>query len=189
MRRRKWLRVPARARCCFDRLSAPAKDHDLLWMETISPLGKWAAGVGGVTLAVVLSFAGSTYTSFIQVYDKCPTRLIASDAILAARVWALWALIGAAIALSGLALPRIAKLTWHGFGYGSRDGWQPAVFTSYAHTILIGLGAAAVASVPLAALSVAARQTPDGLTRYVRQIDARCANAPKKDVGAGSDTR
>ena len=171
----------------FSRLHAPAGDNDVLLMSLGDSVAKWVAGVGGVTLAVAISFSASAYTSFIQVSEKCQARLIASDAILGGRAFGLWAAAGAAIALFGLACPHISKQLW----YSSRiqkshkskipdpiiDNWRPTVLIVNIHFSLIALGFCIVVAVPLAALSTLARQTSGGLSRYVQTIDAKCPEA------------
>lgn len=168
-----------------------AKANDFLLLHLGDSVAKWVAGVAGVILAIAVSFSSSAYTSFIQVYDKCQARLIASDAILTGRVFALSALAGAFAALFGLALPHLSKQLW----YSSRtlearksntplptlNDWHPTTLIANIQSALIVLGFRVVAVIPLAALSVFARQTPEGLAQYVRTINATCV---KQNAGA-----
>jgi len=159
-------------------------------MRLADSVAKWVAGVGGVTLAVAISFSSSAYTSFIQVYDKCQTRLIASDATLGGRSLGLFAVIGASTALAGLAWPHVSKQIWYSFHSGRThrygnpgpvlDDWHPTIFTANLHSVLIALGFCIVAAVLLAALSIFKRQTSEGLARYVQNIEAKCASAKQR---------
>lgn len=150
-------------KCLFE----PASENNLLLMQLGESVAKWVAGVGGVTLVVAISFSASAYTSFIQIPEKCQSRLIASDAILAGRIFALWAISGAGLALVGMAWPHILKQLW----YGTRvikarqdkslppdlDKWHPATIAAKIPVVLIFTGFCSVAAVPLAALSGFAR--------------------------------
>jgi hypothetical protein len=99
-------------------LSLPAGESHVLLMNLGDPVAKWSAGVGGVSLAIAISFSESTCASFIQVYEKCQVRQIVLDAILTGRIFALLALVGACTSLLGLAWPRISKQFWYSFHSG-----------------------------------------------------------------------
>ena len=86
---KRMKRLIAYLKARFGRLYTPASDNDVLLMSLGDSVAKWIAGVGGVTLAVAISFSASAYTSFIQVSEKCQVRMIASDAILGGRVFGL----------------------------------------------------------------------------------------------------
>ena len=168
----------------FAWMSAPAGENDILLMEQAASVARWAAGVGGVTFAVAISFSTSAYTSFIQMYDRCQPRMIASDAILGGRLYALFATFGVIFALSGLMLPYATKQCWYNWLVAkarrknsplpSLKEWHPTTITAILSSVLVAVGLCVVLAVPLSALSISSRQTPDGLVHYVERIDARC---------------
>lgn len=165
-------------------LSEPAGHNEILLMRLADSVAKWVVGVGGVVLTVSISFSASAYTSFIQVSERCQARLIASDAILAGRVFGWGAVFGAVFALLGLAWPHVLKQLWynprsqksrkHNSPAPNLVSWHPTALSANIHVALIVIGICIVTAVPLATLSILARQTPDGLARYVQTIDAKC---------------
>ena len=168
----------------YPRLDLPAEESDFLLIGLRDSMLKWTLGVAGVTIALAVSFSSNAYTSFIQVSDKCQARLIASDAILTGRVFAWFALTAAAAALLGLALPHLSKQFWHnsllrefrqsGAPPQVLDGWYPTIFVAAMQFALAVLGLGIVVATLLAALSVFAHQTPEGLILYVRNIESTC---------------
>ena len=123
---------------------------------------------------------------------------MASDAILTGRVFALFTLLAALAALVVLALPHLYRQFW----YKSRirearksktpalvlNDWHPTTFIANIQSALIILGLCIVVAIPLAALSVFARQTSEGLVQYVQAINAMCVkqtgdNTPAPEPG------
>ncbi len=165
-------------------LLEPAGENDLLLMKQVTTVAKWAVSVGGVSLAIAISLSVSAYTSFIQVYDKCESRMIASDAILGGSNLALFAIIGAVSALLGIAWPQLNKQYWYNYlvKTARRQGtspprladWHPTTLTAILSNVLVFIGCFFVLFVPWNALSISYRQTPDGLAKYIQKIDARC---------------
>jgi len=173
----------------FVSLSAPAGKYDLLVMELVGPVAKWAASIGGVTVAVALSFSASAYVSFIQVYSSCQVQGMASNAVMGGQYFAVKAIIEAVIVLTGSALIHLFKLIWYsshlqkahkqGIQEPNLDQWYPTILIARAHSALIVIGTCVVLAIPLTALLVASAQTPEALAGYAKAVDARCANAKR----------
>lgn len=177
-------RLGAALKTRFAWMSAPAGENNILLTKQSASVARWVAGVGGITFVVAISFSTSAYTSLIQVYDKCHPRMIASDAILGGRIYALFATVGAAVALLGLMLPHFTKQCWYNWFVGkarrrgaslpSLQDWHPTTITALLSSVLVAIGFCVVVAVSMSSLSDLYRQTPDGLARYIEQIDARC---------------
>lgn len=182
----RWMLADLKA--TFREIPAPAGENLLYLMEKSTVLGKWVAGLGGVTIAIAISFSGSAYVSFIQVAKECYAQLLAADAIRGGGTLALCGTIGASLALAGLVLPEFARQLWLALGMrkagkqGTPDptlhDWQVSKFIAIVQIGLILLGFCFVIAVPLGTLSTIKELTSEKLAHTAKSAEKVCSPTP-----------